>query len=224
MKPAWSHLSLSFRNWDLRSASPRASYVRTQRGVVDAEVTARTGWGVNGTEPGAGGDDWRSNVSLSEDSDGPCGVTLRPRGVGLWVPPAEPDRTAERGGLVRVFPAGCYRERACCFAEAPAALPRVQHGPRLAAGIVVLGPGKQLAQAAGDEYPVAFDIPAAASVNTRAAAPAVPQVRYYGIGRVRGVAGGVGDFIYDQDGGAQRAEDDERPPRTGPLLRTASAW
>ena len=29
--------------------------VRTQRGVVDAEAYVRTYWGVNGTEPGAGG-------------------------------------------------------------------------------------------------------------------------------------------------------------------------
>ena len=109
-----------------------------------------------------------------------------------------------------VFPAGSYRERACGFAEAPAALPGVQHGPRLAAGIVLLGAGKQPAQPDGDK-PGGLRYPGRGQCQYEGRRSRVPQVRYYGMGRVRGAAGGVGDFVDDQYGGAKCAEDDERP-------------
>ena len=83
-------------------------------------------------------------------------------------------------------------------------------GSGLVAGIVVPRPGKQPAQAAGDEYG-GLRYPGHGQCQYEGGRSGVPQVRYYGMGRVRGVAGGVGDFMDDQYGGAQRAEDDERP-------------
>ena len=83
-------------------------------------------------------------------------------------------------------------------------------GSGLVAGIVFLGPGKQPAQAAGDE-PGGLRYPGRGQCQYEGRRSRVPQVRYYGMGRVSGAAGGVGDFIDDQYGGGERAEDDERP-------------
>ena len=57
---------------------------------------------------------------------------------------------------------------------------------------------------------VAFDIPAAASVNTRAAAPACHRFVTMEWAVSAGLPAALATSIYDQDGGAQRAEDDER--------------
>ena len=101
-----------------------------------------------------------------------------------------------------MFPAGCFREGACGLAEAPAALPGVLHGPRLVAGIVCLGPGKQPTQAAGDD-PDGLRYPGRGQCQYQGRRSRVPQVRYYGMGRVHRAAGGVGDFMDDPYGGAQ---------------------